>query len=277
MTPELWRPLSPSAVPAMNPRPRFSDLLKLAEPRGERLLIAGVLALLAHGVFGLVAVNRPPAAALAPPPVEVEMTFREPPPPSPEPEPLPEAPEPPRAEAPKPVTAKLAPPPPAARAGAVLTAKPEAAAANTEPFDFTSDPNSTVYGSGVVAVGGTATHGLAGARVGGEGKAPAPAPRGDGLTSVSDLSQRPRLRLADPCRGFFPDAARADVATVSVRVVIGKSGKVSQAQIVSESPKGQGFGAAARACMLAQVFVPAQDQEGNAAAVALPVNVRFSR
>jgi TonB family protein len=160
----------------------------------------------------------------------------------------------------------------------VLTAKPDALApAAAEPFDFTSDPNSTVYGSGVVAVGGTASHGLAGARVGGEGKAPAPAPRGDGLTNVSDLSARPRLRVSDPCRGFFPDVARADVATVSVRVVIGKNGKVSEAQVVSESPKGQGFGTAARACMLAQMFVPAQDKAGNAAAVALPVNVRFSR
>lgn len=277
MNTELCRPLEPTAVRMTKPRPQFSDLLKLAEPRGERFLLAGVLALLGHGAFGFVAVNRPPPEALAPPPVEVEMTFREPPPPPPE-EPLPEAPEPPRAEAPQPVVAKPAPPPPAARAGAVLTAKPEAvAAAASEPFDFTSDPNSTVYGSGVVAVGGTATHGLAGARVGGEGKAPAPASRGDGLTSVSDLSQRPRLRVADPCRGFFPEVARADVATVSVRVVIGKNGKVSQAQVVSESPKGQGFGAAARACMLDQVFVPAQDKAGNAAAVALPVNVRFSR
>jgi hypothetical protein len=59
--------------------------------------------------------------------------------------------------------------------------------------------------------------------------------------------------------------------------VIGKSGQVSNANVVSESPTGQGFGAAARRCMLDQVFVPALDRDGNAAATALNVNVKFSR
>jgi hypothetical protein len=67
------------------------------------------------------------------------------------------------------------------------------------------------------------------------------------------------------------------VALVSVRVVINKTGKVSRADVVSETPSGQGFGVAARTCMLDQVFVPAIDREGNAAATALAVNVRFSR
>jgi hypothetical protein len=162
----------------------------------------------------------------------------------------------------------------------VLTAPPDPAPspAPAEPFDFTSDPNSHVYGSGVVAVGGTATHGLAGARVGGTGTAPVSGPpSGDGLTAASDLSQKPRLRVNDPCRGFFPAAAQDDVAVVSVRVVIGKNGQVSSANVVSESPAGQGFGAAARRCMLDQVFVPALDRDGEAAATALNVNVKFSR
>jgi hypothetical protein len=62
-----------------------------------------------------------------------------------------------------------------------------------------------------------------------------------------------------------------------VRLVIGKSGKVSSANVVSESPAGQGFGEAARRCMLDQMFVPALDREGNGAATALNVNVKFSR
>jgi len=259
-----------------------SELTKLAEPHRDRLLIAAIVALGAHAGLGLFAVSREPRVELPRPPVDVELAFREPPPPPPEPPKEPEppkAPEPVKAEAPKAV-AKLAPPPPAARAGAVLTAPPDPtpAPAAAEPFDFTSDPNSHVYGSGVVAVGGTATHGLAGAQVGGTGNAPVrPPPSGDGLTAASDLSQKPRLRVNDPCRGFFPPGAHDDVAVATVRVVIGKNGQVSNASLVSESPTGQGFGAAARRCMLDQVFVPALDRAGNSAATALNVNVKFSR
>lgn len=258
-----------------------SELRKLAEPHRDRLLVAAVVALGVHAGLGLLAAQREPQAALARPPVDVELAFREPPPPPPEPPKEAEPPkaDPPQPEAPKAIT-KLAPPPPAARAGAVLTAAPDPtpAPAAAEPFDFTSDPNSHVYGSGVVAVGGTAQHGLAGARLGGTGAAPVrPPPAGDGLTAAGDLSQKPRLRIADPCRGFFPGAARDDVAVVAVRVVIGKNGQVSSANVVTESPTGQGFGAAARRCMLDQVFVPALDRAGNAAATALNVNVKFSR
>jgi protein TonB len=257
-----------------------SELTRLAEPHRDRLLVAALIALAAHAGLGLFAASREPRPEPVRPPVDVELAFREPPPPPEpkEPEP-PQEPDAPKAAEPKPI-AKLAPPPPAARAGAVLTAAPDPtpAPAAAEPFDFTSDPNSHVYGSGVVAVGGTATHGLAGARVGGTGNAPVRTPPpGDGLTAASDLSQKPRLRVNDPCRGFFPEAAQDDVAVVSVRVVIGKSGQVSNANVVSESPTGQGFGAAARRCMLDQAFVPALDRDGNAAATALNVNVKFSR
>lgn len=266
---------SPSSV--------FAELSKLNEPQGDRLLIAVLIAFAAHAGLGIYAARRTPDASVSAPPVDVELTFREPPPPPPEPPPLPEPPkepDPPKAEAPKPVLAKAAAPPPAARAGAVLTAPPDPtpAPAAEEPFDFTSDPNSHVYGSGVVAVGGTASHGLAGAQVGGTGIAPKKDPTpGDGLTAVGDLSQKPRLREADPCRGFFPQSARDDVAAASVRVVIGKDGAVRSANLLSESPAGQGFGAAARRCMLDQTFAPALDRDGKPAATAINVNVRFSR
>jgi outer membrane biosynthesis protein TonB len=259
----------------------FSALGWLAEPQGDRLLIAVLIAFAAHAGVGLYATQRTAEAKEAVPPVNVELTFREPPPPEPAPAPEPpKEPDPPKLEAPKPAVAKVAAPPPAARAGAVLTAAPDPTPEPraAEPFDFTSDPNSHVYGSGVVAVGGTATHGLAGARVGGTGIAPKrdTAP-GDGLIAAGDLSQKPRLRQADPCRGFFPDTARDDVAAATVRVVIGKDGKPRSANLVNESPAGQGFGAAARRCMLDQTFVPAIDREGNEAATAINVNVRFSR
>jgi outer membrane biosynthesis protein TonB len=262
-----------------------NELRQLAEPAPLRCLVATSLALAVHLALGALAAGAPHEPAPTPPPVDVELAFREPPPPAPTPEPTPEpradTPEPaPPPPAPKAVAARPAPPPPAAKAGAVMTApaEPTPARGAPEPFDFTSDPNSPVYGSGVVAVGGTASHGLAGARVGGTGRAPAPSARsGDALTAASDLSQKPRLRSADPCRGYFPPAARDDVAVVSVRVVIGKNGAVSNADVVSESPAGQGFGFAARRCMSEQTFTPALDRSGSAAATALNVNVRFSR
>ena len=95
-------------------------------------------------------------------------------------------------------------PPAAARAGALHTAAPDAAPAQQteEAVDFTTDPNGKSYGGGVVAVGGTAALGAAGARVspvaGIAAQAP-PTPRGgDGLTPVSDLSRKPRAPRQRP-------------------------------------------------------------------------------
>lgn len=241
-----------------------------------------MLAVAVHALGALYAGAVHDPKALERPPVEVELAFREPPPPPP-------APIEPPAEEPKPALVKPVArpktdepptPPAAAKAGAVLTAAPDAPEPDksAEPFDFTSDPNSTVYGAGVVAVGGTAAFGARGAQVNGRGSTPmASAPAGDGLTSASDLSERPRLRDSDPCRGYFPKNASSDAAVATVRVVIGARGNVRSASVVSEAPSGQGFGQAARTCMLAQVFTPALDRAGRAAATALNVNVKFTR
>ena len=67
------------------------------------------------------------------------------------------------------------------------------------------------------------------------------------------------------------------MAQTAVMVVVAKSGAVSSATVLSESPAGQGFGAAARACLLAKHFTPALDREGQLAATAVRVNIRFSR
>jgi hypothetical protein len=213
------------------------------------------------------------------PPVEMEFVDLPEPPPPPPPEPA--APEEVKAA---PVQAVAPAPPAAARAGALHLAKADAAPAQQteEAVDFTTDPHGASYGGGVVAVGGTATFGAAGARVAPvSGTAPTapvtPRPAGDALTPVSDLSRKPRLPGSDPCRGFFPGAATDDVGDVAVMVTIAKSGRVSLAQVVSESPRGQGFGAAARSCLASQAFVPALDRAGNAAATAIRVNLRFSR
>jgi outer membrane biosynthesis protein TonB len=256
----------------------LAELWKVNEPHQARIAIAALLALAAHVGFALWAPEHVPAPRVAPPPVEVEIALREPPPPPPEAvappvaEPAPPAP---RAAAPK-----AAAPPPAAKAAAVMTAVPSAPEpkASDEPFDFTSDPTSTVLSSGVVAVGGTGTHGLAGAQLGGRGTEPLAAPaRGEGLTAAGDLSQSPRLRAVDPCRGYFPTSARDDVAMAVVRVVVNREGVAQSVSVVSETPVAQGFGAAARTCMREQRFVPALDRQGRPAATAVNVNVKFSR
>lgn len=255
----------------------LTDHWQLSDSNQGRITVALVLAAAAHLSFGIWAPEHAPAAPPAPRVVEVEFAQREPPPPPP-PQPV-AAPAPP-APAPVRTVAKAVAPPPAAKAAAVMTAAPTAPdpEPSAEAFDFTSDPTSTAFSSGVVAVGGTGTHGLSGAQLGGTGKEPVrAAPAGDGLTAAGDLSQSPRLRNADPCRGFFPAQAQDDVATALVRVVVGRDGVASSVSVISESPKGQGFGAAARTCMLEQRFSPALDRKGNAAATAVNVNVRFSR
>jgi hypothetical protein len=254
----------------------LTELWHAAEPHQSRIGVALLLAAAAHIGFGVWVPERAPAAPAPPRVVEVEFAQREPPPAPPQPvaAPAPPAPAPVRA------VAKAMAPPPAAKAAAVMTAAPNAPdpEPSDQPFDFTSDPTSTTLSSGVVAVGGTGTHGLEGAQLGGIGKEPVRAPpQGDGLTAAGDLSQSPRLRTADPCRGFFPAHAQDDVATALVRVVVNREGIANSVSVLSESPKGQGFGAAARTCMLEQRFSPALDHKGNAAATAVNVNVRFSR
>jgi hypothetical protein len=256
------------------------ELFGRASRKHHLATVGWVLAFAAHAAAALLFADRQHAAAAerTRPPVEMEFVdLPEPPPPPPEAVP---------AEEPKaaPTHAAAAAPPAAARAGALHLAKPDAAPAQQteEAVDFTTDPNGASYGGGVVAVGGTATFGAAGARVAPvSGKAPlAPVtarPVGDALTPVSDLSRKPRLPGGDPCHGFFPRTAQDDVGDVGVMVTIAKSGRVSQAVLVSESPAGQGFGAAARTCLASQTFIPALDRAGNAAATAIRVNLRFSR
>ena len=250
--------------------------------RRRGLVVAGwVLAIASHAAAAALFASDHGAAAIerTPPPVDLEFVTM------PEPEPLPPVPEEAPPEAPKsaPVNAAAAAPPAAARAGALHTAAPDAAPAQQteEAVDFTTDPNGKSYGGGVVAVGGTAAFGAAGARVSpvaGNALAP-PVARaaGDGLTPAANLSRKPRLPGSDPCRGFFPVSAQDDAGDVAVMVTIAKSGRVSNTQLLSESPRGQGFGAAARTCLASQSFIPALDREGNAAATAIRVNLRFSR
>lgn len=249
--------------------------------RRRGLVIAGwVLAVGVHASAAVYFANRKsaPEVERVAPPVDVEFLAPPEPPPPPPPEEAP--PEPAQPAAP---TAAAAPPA-AARAGALHVASTQAAPAQQadEAVDFTTDPNGASYGGGVVAVGGTGTFGAQGAKavpVGGNTpNAPVTGkPKGEGLVAVSDLSRKPQLPGSDPCRGFFPGSAQDDAGDVAVMVTISKSGRVSNAQLLSENPRGQGFGAAARTCLASQSFVPALDRDGNPAATAIRVNLRFNR
>lgn len=246
--------------------------------RRRGLVVAGwVLALGTHAAAAMLFANHQAAATSerTPPPVDVEFVAPPPPPPAPEVAP----PEPAKAPA---ATAAAAAPPAAARAGALHLASAAAAPAQQaeQAVDFTTDPNGASYGGGVVAVGGTAAFGAPSARVTAvAGTAPVapPRPAFDALTPASDLSRKPQLSSSDPCHGFFPGAARDDSGTVAVMVTISKNGRVLNTQLMSENPPGQGFGSAARTCLASQHFIPAQDREGNAAATAVRVNLRFNR
>lgn len=274
-----------NAAPSINPPGFVDELFTRLAPRRSHVAGAWVLAVALHAGLGAFAFTHRASEAVASVPLEIELLPPPPPPPPPEPEPepktepKPEPEPPPRAPDPAPPKPVVQRAPAAAAAPNVLTAKPEPSEpAAPEPFDFTSDPNSTVLGSGVVAVGGTATHGVQGAQVGGSGNKPViAAPAGDGLVAMSDLSRKPSLPGRDPCKGYFPERAFDDVAYVVLRVTIAKNGSVKSSKVVSESVPGQGFGGAAQTCMQRQIFEPALDRDGKAAATAMTINLTFSR
>jgi hypothetical protein len=284
-------------IPRIGDTPSDAALERMfafAERRSSTMTSAGILgAILLHAAvaFALPAKE----ARVEPPPAALEVDFTQAPevalpPPEPRTElasPAPTAAQSPPRAGPKPNGA----PPLAARAGDLLTAKDDGAKnAKDEPVEFVTDPDGAAYGSGVVAKGGTADVGLAGASAngasGGTGvkaaaSATAGAPRSastaETITPAANLSRLPKLTEADACKGFFPSEASDDAATVTLVVVVKTTGAVSSASIVAESPKGEGFGNAARACLLSKHFAPGLDQSGAATLAAATLNVHFSR
>ncbi len=260
-----------------------------ADP-GRRTLGAAVLAAIALHTAAAVAMKSEsaPHDRWKGPPTQIEL--ESPPPPEKE-----DAPEPPKeeepAETPKPEAPAIvapkaaapAPAPAAARAGNIVAASETAQpSTDEEPVSFVTDPFGTSYGSGVVARGGTADVGAPGAKVGGAPRAPvggsgAKPGGGEVLVPAADLSRAPRLSTPDACKGYFPGAADADEAVVSVVAVVKANGAVSSVAIASESPRDQGFGKAARECLLAHRFVPALGRSGEEVATSTTVKVRFAR
>ncbi|HEY8946357.1 MAG TPA: hypothetical protein VIM73_19030 [Polyangiaceae bacterium] len=261
-----------------SPSTFVQDLFGRAKHRGELVAAAILLALSGHALASSV-VPQAPRRTAEPPTVDLEFISpapeRPPAPPPPDP-PRPPVSGTPRADA---IARGAAP----ARAARVVTAPehaPPEQRAET-PIDFVSDPNARVYGAGVVARGGTGASGRPGASTGAVSGSVERAGAGGlgvgGLVPASDLSRPPRLNERDPCRGFFPQNTLEDSARATVLVVVTKSGAVSSVRVIGETPRGQGFGAAARSCMLSKRFEPALDRAGSAAATSLRVNVRFNR
>ncbi len=221
--------------------------------------------------------------------VDVEEEKKEePPPPPPEPEPEP-APAPPAQSPVAPPEAKATPEPPppaAAKAGNLLTAPDDTKTDPAdEPYSFVTDPNGNEYGSGTVAKGGTEDFGKAGAVAsgvpGGTGTGVAtkgpPTPPPPPQAKV-DLSRKPALAAGDGCgKSYFPADADDDVGMVQVLVTVKPSGEVASVSVMSENPKGQGFGKAARSCLLTKKFVPGLDADGKPVQTTTPVNIRFTR
>lgn len=247
-----------------------------------RGLGALLVALLGHGALVALALEQeaPPPRLVAT--TDVELLPPPAPPPAPEPEPTPEA-SPPRGA--QPASAALAPtrptrshvrraaPPPPASAAPLRTID-EAVPAAEEPVRFVTDPHGAAFGVGAVAQGGTAA---SAPRDAAASAAELVSARGQGSSSAPVLSRAPRLGESDPCRGYFPERARVDQAEVALRVRVERDGRVQDVAIAREHPAGQGFGSAARACLLAKRFTPALDRQGREVAVVSPVTVRFSR
>jgi hypothetical protein len=231
------------------------------------LVLAGVL----HAALAL-ALRAQPALPRALRVTEVELT-PEPPPPAPPP---PVAPPPPAVQPsePPPPRARAYPPAPA-RAGALLTApEPETAPAAEEPVRFATDPNGVGFGYGLVARGGTAEHGLEAAA--NAAPAPPPAQPRERIVPSDELAHPPTLVDAD-CRGYFPARALEDLGLVSLVALVAPSGAVARLEVERETPEGQGFAAAARACLQRQRFSPAIDRSGRAALARTRISIRFAR
>lgn len=219
----------------------------------------------------------PPIVMIEPPPKEEPP----PPPPPPEPEPEPVKPAAPVVEKP----AEAAPPPAAAKVGSLLTATDDS---KNDPDEgatkFLSDENGNEYGSGTAAIGGTADQAGPGAKKDGKegGTGTKPGGTGTNVAAVQtgpavDLSKAASLTVDNPCKGFFPGDADDDLARVEVLVTVKPDGTVGNVSVLNENPKGQGFGKAARTCMLSARFNAALGKDGKPISATQQFNIRFTR
>ena len=185
-------------------------------------------------------------------------------------EPAPRAPDPPSKT---PLARATAP----AAAGRTLTA-PDEPSAPTSLADFSMVQGDALsYGGGTTASAPGSTQGASSHDRPGQPGAPASAPVRR-VAPERDLSRAARpLSLDWDCSRLFPPGSSTpDSASVIVAVSVGEHGRARAVSIVRDP--GHGFGAAARACALAQRYVPALDRDGRAiAATTAPITIFFTR
>lgn len=245
---------------------------------------ATVFSLALHGTVFFAKVDAPKALD-EPPPLEIALVDPPEEEPIPEPEKEPETPhdEPaPKDETPPPppVAPKIAPArstPTTATTASEATANPSTndAPKNDAPVDFFgSGDGEWSLGSGGSGGGsgrGQGPRGTASASIAAKTSVAPPSP------PPMNVVRKAALQIDSGCRGFFPDGASEDNATVTIKVLVGKDGQLSDVTILSEKPPGQGFGAAARSCLKAARGVPALGVDGEVVTAPLTAIVRFSR
>lgn len=272
-------------------RPAFADVVftAAAPPRSRRHRAITVAALIHLGVAVLILRAQPTLetwsatmAAL----VHDELTRLQlaevepsapPPPEPPPPEPPPPSETPPLAAEPAP-SAEPAPAPARAprpaRAARVVAAPPGA-------LDLTGDVVVTgtaqTYAGGVTSATGTADKPVPSVSPAPPSPAPPPAPAPK-PPAERDYA-RPVALASDEWNCPWPAAAEAlplDEQVVVLRVVVGPTGVVEDAELVADP--GHGFGPAALACARRTRFTPARDREGRPIRARSPaIRVHFSR
>ena len=157
-----------------------------------------------------------------------------------------------------------------------------------DPYVFSTDPDGKEFSGGTSGVGGGPLPGVPGGKAygvpGGTGSGipaqgalatapPPPPPPAVNLSKKAGFAGSPSA-----CQGFFPAEADDDAGSVQLLVMVSASGEVSTASVMSENPKGQGFGRAARSCVLGKkLYSPALDAGGNAVGTQTTLNIAFTR
>ncbi len=170
----------------------------------------------------------------------------------------------------------------AAKAGRVIAAPEPQGEKNTqEAVDFTVvQGEGTQYRGGVTAALGTSALPVshsAGANDPNPGHGPArhDLPKDKAPTEHSRVAKP--LTMSWDCSRLFPtDPGASDRASVMIRVKVRADGIPEEVFLLSDP--GHGFGAAARACALAQRYAPALGRDGRPSpGMSPPITVVFSR
>lgn len=276
----------------------FTRVFAFGEGGPAILMVCLVLASGVHGALGAALVRKHTTdQEVATEIIDIDMTpapakTEEPPPP------------PPPVEPPEPQTTSTAalspkapdnakptvesPPPQLGSLGKILGTPldPNDKSAKDDPEVFETDENGQGYSGGTSGVGGGPNPGKPGGAASGvpggtgtgtAGKGPLTAAPPPKVAPTEDLSRNPTLGNPNACKGFFPSDADDDSGQVQVLVTVAPTGQVTTANVLLENPKGQGFGKAARTCLLSTKLSPGLDAEGKPTTKSLPISIKFIR